>query len=60
MFEKVRQMNPQTIRTIKVITVVVGIVAGAAVVGAIAYKMGVIGTSEVVEEIVETAASAAS
>jgi len=60
MFEKLSQMNPQTVRNVKIAAVVVGAVAGVMVVGAILYKAGVIGTNpELLEEIVESAASAA-
>ncbi len=60
MFEKIAgQMNPKTIRTIKIATIVVCVAAGAVVAGVVAYKLGVIGQAEVVEEIVETAVQTA-
>jgi len=54
------QMNPQTLKIVKISAVVVGVAAGAVVVGAVLYKAGLIGqTGEVLEEVIETAASAA-
>jgi hypothetical protein len=60
MLNKISQMNPQTIRNIKIGAAVVGAVAIATVVGVALYKAGYIGQgAEVIEEIVETAASTA-
>ncbi len=55
------QINPQTVRAIKVAAIAVGVVAGAVVTGIVLYKMGVIGQSvDIVEEVVETAVQTAS
>lgn len=59
MFEKIAgQMDPKTIRTIKIATILVCVTAGAVVAGVVAYKMGIIG-GEVVEEVVEAAVQTA-
>jgi len=55
----VAQMNPKTIKAIKVGAVVVGAVTGAVVIGIVLYKFGLITNgTEVVEEVIEAAQAA--
>lgn len=56
MFSKLStNMSPKAIKAVKVSAVVVGIVAGALVTGYILYRLGVIPSAEIVEELGETA-----
>jgi len=56
MFSKLStNMSPKAIKAVKVSAVVVGIVAGALVTGYILYRLGVIPSGEIVEELGETA-----
>lgn len=53
-------MNPQTVKIVKISAIAVGVVAGAVVTGLLLYKFGVIGnTTDVLEEVMDTAAQAA-
>ncbi len=59
MFNKFAQLDPRTVKIIKVTTVVVAVAAGAFVAAAIAYKMGLIPDLNAVEEITGAAVEAA-
>jgi len=55
------KMDPKAIKVIKIGTIAVLALTGAVVAGVVLYKMGLIGNGvEFVEDVVETAASAAS
>ena len=54
------QMNPKTVKAIKIGAIAVAALAGALVTGVVLYKMGLIGSGvDIVEDVVETAAQAA-
>lgn len=52
------EMNPKTVRMIKIGAITVGVLAGAVVTGYILYKAGLIGeASETVDDVLEVATS---